>query len=221
MKWSRELRIARRSLRTAMKAASSMASATARLPAPMRSVPWPPSPQLSSRELAEVTGFGNNPGRLAMFLHVPPVAPKPGAPLIVLLHGCGQTAAGSPPTRAGSHWPTGWAFLSCCPSSPARKPKADVFNWFRPLHVRRRSWARRCRSDRWSTPPSSALVPIHGGCSLPDSQQVAQLAAALLAAYPADDFAGGAIVAGLPVGAAVSATESLGANGQCRAWAHG
>jgi poly(3-hydroxybutyrate) depolymerase len=40
--------------------------------------------------LAEVTGFGSNPGALRMFKYVP-ADPQPA--LVVVLHGCTQTAA--------------------------------------------------------------------------------------------------------------------------------
>ena len=208
MKWSRELRIARRSLRTAIKAASTMASATARLSAPMRAVPWPPpAPHRSSSSLAEVTDFGSNPGRLAMFLHVPPVEPKRGAPVIVLLHGCGQTAG-----RFAAD--TGWIALAdrlgiplVLPEQSGENNQGRCFNWFRPLHFRRgfgEALSIRQMVDtavaRFDSDPRRVFV---AGLSAGGA-----MAAALLAAYP-DVFAGGAIVAGLPVGAASSATEAL------------
>src|SRR6266567_1766599 len=93
MKWSRELRIAHRSMRAAIKAASAMTKARAKLPVSLRPMPlWTPGPISVGTDQIEVAGFGSNPGRLAMFVHVPTVAPAPGAPLIVLLHGCGQAA---------------------------------------------------------------------------------------------------------------------------------
>src|SRR4051794_6925692 len=93
MKWSRELRIAHRSMRTAIKAASAMAKSRAKLPAPLRPMPSStPGPLSAVAGQIEVAGFGGNPGRLAMFVHVPTTAPAAGAPLIVLLHGCGQAA---------------------------------------------------------------------------------------------------------------------------------
>ena len=42
---------------------------------------------------AEVPGFGSNPGNLKMFTYVPDVLADP-APLVVILHGCNQSAAG-------------------------------------------------------------------------------------------------------------------------------
>jgi len=50
------------------------------------------STMLLAAEPREVTGFGSNPGNLRMFSQVPPGLP-PGAPLVVLLHGCKQRAA--------------------------------------------------------------------------------------------------------------------------------
>src|SRR5262245_20197519 len=55
--------------------------------------PRPAAP--ATREAAglrEVTDFGSNPGNLRMLVHVPePLLAN--APLVVALHGCGQTAA--------------------------------------------------------------------------------------------------------------------------------
>src|SRR5690349_10433375 len=47
-----------------------------------------PRPPTRLRELA---GFGPNPGNLQMFAYAPEHLP-PGAPLVVALHGCTQTA---------------------------------------------------------------------------------------------------------------------------------
>jgi len=50
-------------------------------------------PNQSQSPLVEVTGFGANPGELKMFSFVPDeLQPKPA--LVVVLHGCGQTASG-------------------------------------------------------------------------------------------------------------------------------
>lgn len=208
MKWSRELRIARRSLRTAMKAASAMAKANNRLSQPLRLAPWPthdlPRP---SGGLTEIADFGSNPGKLAMFVHLPDSPLLAGAPLIVLLHGCGQTAA----TFATA---TGWVGLAdrlgiplVLPEQSGENNHGRCFNWFRPLHVKRGSGeAQSIRqmvqtaSERFGSDPSRVFV---AGLSAGGA-----MTAALLAAYP-EVFAGGAIVAGLPVGAAASTAEAL------------
>ena len=84
MKWSRNLRALRRGIKLATRIAKAKLGGTTTRP------PEPPAP---SGCLAEFSGFGANPGHLRMRAHVPPSVP--GNPLVVLLHGCGQDAAGS------------------------------------------------------------------------------------------------------------------------------
>ncbi len=201
MRWSRELHTARRSLRTALKAASAITAANARA-----AVPWPMAVASSSGPLTQVADFGSNPGRLAMFVHLPPKLAT-GAPLIVLLHGCGQTAT----TFAAD---TGWMTLAdrlgvplLLPEQSGENNRGRCFNWFQPLHVRRGF------GESQSIREMVATAIQLFACD-PDQVFIAGLSAggamtaALLAAYP-DVFAAGAVVAGLPVGAASSTTEAL------------
>ena len=206
MKWSRELTIARRSMRTAVKAAS--ATARAKLSPPLRLAPWSTSSPVNARAgLVEMADFGSNPGRLSMLVHVPADEPRPSAPLIVLLHGCGQTAS-----RFAAE--AGWIALAdrigiplVLPEQSSENNQGRCFNWFRPLHVGRDSGeALSIRQmvaaavERFDTAPARVFV---AGLSAGGA-----MTAALLAAYP-DVFAAGAIVAGLPVGAASSTSEAL------------
>jgi poly(hydroxyalkanoate) depolymerase family esterase len=54
--------------------------------------------QAATPSLVEVTGFGSNPGALKLYAHVPPSL-RAGAPLLLVMHGCTQTAADA--TRYG------------------------------------------------------------------------------------------------------------------------
>jgi poly(hydroxyalkanoate) depolymerase family esterase len=208
MKWSRELRIARRSVRTAVRAAAAMAKAQARLPATLGLAPWStPAPIDAAAGPAEIADFGSNPGQLAMFVHIPGIPLKPGAPLIVLLHGCGQAAVAFARD-------TGWVALSerlgvplVLPEQAGENNHGRCFNWFQPAHVRRGSGeALSIRQmvaaalQRFGSDPGRVYI---AGLSAGGA-----MAAALLAAYP-DVFAAGAVVAGLPVGAASSTSEAL------------
>src|SRR4051794_27105465 len=47
--------------------------------------------------IAEVTGFGSNPGALKMFEYAP-ASLKAGAPMVLVLHGCTETAASAATT---------------------------------------------------------------------------------------------------------------------------
>jgi poly(hydroxyalkanoate) depolymerase family esterase len=208
MKWSRELRIARRSIRTAVKAASAMAKAQAHIPASLRLAPWStPDPLATIAGPVEVADFGSNPGNLAMFVHTPSGPLAPGAPLIVLLHGCGQSAVAF--ARE-----SGWTALSeqfgvplVLPDQAGANNHGRCFNWFQPTHVQRGSGealsirqmvaeaVERFRSD----PRRIYIAGLSAGGAM---------AAAMLSAYP-DVFAAGAVVAGLPVGSANGTSEAL------------
>jgi len=48
-------------------------------------------PRVQAAQLAEIQAFGSNPGNLKMFVFVPEALP-PNSPLVVVAHGCMQTA---------------------------------------------------------------------------------------------------------------------------------
>jgi poly(hydroxyalkanoate) depolymerase family esterase len=155
----------------------------------------------------ELSNFGSNPGKLRMFLYTP-VKPVPAnSPLIVVLHGCGQQAE-SFASNAG------WVGLAnhfrlplVLPEQVASNNAGRCFNWYRPSDTRRgcgeamsvrqmlRTAMRRFSSDRRRI----FVVGLSAGGAL---------TAELLAAYPAV-FNAGAVVAGMPVGAASHAASAL------------
>ncbi len=156
--------------------------------------------------LQRIPDFGANPGALSMLAYVPDSL-QADAPLIVLLHGCGEDAAAFAVD-------TGWVALAdrlkvalVLPEQADGNNRQRCFNWFRPAHVARgqgeaesirgmiATAIRLFRSD----PRAVHVAGLSAGGAM---------AAALLAAYP-DVFAAGASVAGLPVGAANGAASAL------------
>ena len=157
--------------------------------------------------VTEVTDFGSNPGRLRMLAYAPERSLPAGAPLIVVMHGCQQDAVGFA-TDAG------WLDLAkrlriplVLPEQTAENNRGRCFNWFRPDDVGRdrgeamsvrqmvRTAAKRFGSDRRRV----FIVGLSAGGAM---------ATAMLAAYPAV-FAAGAVVAGMPVGAASTSSMAL------------
>jgi poly(hydroxyalkanoate) depolymerase family esterase len=201
MQWSRELRSAGRGLRTAMHAASAMMAP-----------PWahdlaPHDIAASGAgELITIPDFGANPGDLAMLAYVP-AGLRSGAPLVVLLHGCGQ----APAIFAAD---SGWIALAdrvglalVLPTQSEDNHRQRCFNWFRPAHVARGGGeAQSIRSmvteavRRFASDTRAVYI---AGLSAGGA-----MAVAMLAAYP-DVFAAGASIAGLPVGAASGAASAL------------
>jgi poly(hydroxyalkanoate) depolymerase family esterase len=159
-----------------------------------------------SHRLEEHKNFGDNPGALRMFAYVPP-SMQPEAPLVVTLHGCGQTAANY---EKG----TGWTDLADQLGFAVLAPEQDrsnningCFNWFQVGDTARgHGEAASIHSMiEWMIqhrPVSRSQVFITG------LSAGGAMTAAMLAAYP-DVFAGGAIIAGLPFGAASNVPEAM------------
>lgn len=156
--------------------------------------------------LKPLDAFGKNPGNLLAFAYAPENLPA-GAPLVVVLHGCTQDAAGY---DAGSGWSTladrhGFAVLY--PQQQAANNPNTCFNWFQPGNIRRG------RGEALSIRQMvETMVERHGI----DRSRVfvtglsagGAMTAAMLATYP-DVFAAGAIIAGLPYGCAGNVQEAL------------
>lgn len=152
-------------------------------------------------------GFaGSNPGALQARCYIP-AGLQPGAPLVVVLHGCTQTASGY---DAGSGWSQladeeGFALLF--PEQQRSNNPNRCFNWFSPKDSRRGSGE--ALSIRQMI---AAMVAVHAL----DERHIyvtglsagGAMASIMLATYP-EVFAGGAIIAGLPFGAARSTGEAF------------
>ncbi len=81
--------------------------------------------------LVEVRDFGPNPGALRMFTFVPAELQSARA-LVVVLHGCGQTAAGY---DHGAGWSTlaqHYGFALLMPEQQTSNNANRCFNWFNP-----------------------------------------------------------------------------------------
>ena len=165
--------------------------------------------------LVEVTGFEPAPGNLRMLSYVPAHLP-PGAPLVVVLHGCTQTAA------AYDHG-TGWSALAdrlgfalLLPEQQRVNNPNSCFTWFAPED------SERGRGEPLSIRHMIEQMVLDHGL---DRRRVyisglsagGAMTSVMLAVYP-ELFAGGAILAGLPYRCAVDLPQALRcmADGQSR-----
>ena len=156
--------------------------------------------------LSEVNEFGDNPGELRMFTHRPANLPNRPA-LVVVLHGCTQTAAAY---NLGAGWSSladRYGFVLLMPQQRRRNNPNLCFNWFAPDDVMR---------DRGEAASIHQMIEHLSRELKIDSKRVfvtglsagGGMTSAMLAAYP-ETFAGGAIIAGLPHGAAGNLQDAL------------
>src|SRR6201996_2741174 len=149
--------------------------------------------------LVETTGFGTNPGDLRMLSFVP-ANPQQAPALVVVLHGCGQTAAGY---DLGAGWSTlakHYGFALLMPEQQRPNNANGCFHWFNPDDIARgqgeaasiRQMIARMSADHGIDPHRIFVTGLSAGGAM---------TSVMLATYP-EVFAAGAIIAGLPYGVA-------------------
>ena len=174
----------------------------------------------ASDHLTETQNFGPNPGALRMFRYLPPDLPD-GCPLVVVLHGCTQSAAGY---DLGAGWSTladRFGFALLLPEQQRSNNPNGCFNWFQSGDIERghgeaasiRQMIATMVSDHDIDPARVFVTGLSAGGAM---------TSVMLATYP-EVFAGGAIIAGLPYGAATNVQQAFENMYQCppraaRAW---
>jgi len=164
------------------------------------------SPAATGGPLVETPQFGTNPGDLRMFSYVPAdIRPSPA--LVVVLHGCGQTAAGY---DVGAGWSTlakHYGFALLMPEQQASNNAHGCFNWFNPDDTGRgqgeacsiRQMIARMVSQHRIDKNSIFVTGLSAGGAM---------TSVMLATYP-EVFAAGAVIAGLPYGIATNVREAM------------
>lgn len=162
----------------------------------------PPEPT----RIETIDAFGANPGALRMMLYVPPRI-APDAALVVVLHGCRQSAEDY---ADGAGWLAlahKHGFVVLCPEQSRLNNYLGGFNWF--------SAADAEREGGEAESIASMVVHVQRTLSI-DPARIhvtglsagGAMAAVMLATYP-EVFASGAIIAGLPYGEATSVLQAM------------
>jgi poly(hydroxyalkanoate) depolymerase family esterase len=149
-----------------------------------------------------------------MFTYVP-VPAQPNPALVVVLHGCAQTAASY---DLGAGWSTladRYGFALLLPQQQVSNNPNNCFNWFLPDDIERE------KGEALSIRQMIETIIIAHGI---DRRRVfvtglsagGAMTSVMLATYP-ELFAGGAVIAGLPFGTATNVNEALESMFQVRA----
>jgi len=183
-----------------------MSDTIARLAA-LRARPGPHLPDVfSSGRLSTLSNFGSNPGALQAQFYRPDNHSE-RAPLVVVLHGCTQTAAGYDYMSGWSQLADETGFTVLYPEQQRANNPNLCFNWFQPADIARD------RGEALSIRQMiEAMIVTHGL----DRKRVfvtglsagGAMASGMLANYP-ELFAGGGIIAGLPFGSATTIPEAF------------
>ena len=156
--------------------------------------------------LHEVISFGSNPGRLRMYAYVPDPLPRSPA-LVVVLHGCLQTAA---EYDLGAGWSTladRFRFTLLFPEQQRANNPRGCFNWFQ------RGDSERGQGEALSIRHMvEHMIQTHAI----DRSRVfvtglsagGAMTSVMLATYP-ELFAGGAVIAGVPYRGAIGVPAAL------------
>ena len=158
--------------------------------------------------LVEITDFGTNPGELKMFSFVPDgLRATQGLPLVVVLHGCSQTAAGYDLGAGWSKLAKHYGFALLMPEQRSSNNVNGCFNWFSPEDTTR---------DHGEACSIRQMVARMTYYNRIDKRRIyvtglsagGAMTSVMLATYP-DVFAGGAVIAGLPFGVASNVRQAL------------
>jgi poly(hydroxyalkanoate) depolymerase family esterase len=156
----------------------------------------------------EISDFGSNPGNLQMLTYAPKRL-RPGAPVVVVLHGCNQSATDYAVCSGWLKAADQFNFGLLLPQQRRANHRNGCFTWYYGADATR---------DRGEVLSIRQMLNWWLAEQQADAREIcvtglsagAAMANALLAAYP-ELFKAGALIAGLPVGSAVNLRQALSA----------
>ena len=154
--------------------------------------------------LAAVASFGSNPGALDMYEYVPAGLPS-GRPLVVVMHGCTQTAS----AMEGAGWEAladQFQFAVVYPQQRSANQSLSCFTWYGPTDIARTGGEAESIIQMVDTEIATHASDTHR-VYVTGLSAGAAFTAVMLAAYP-DRFAAGSIMSGLPYKCATDLTSA-------------
>ncbi|MGC4749503.1 PHB depolymerase family esterase [Micromonospora sp. DT201] len=156
--------------------------------------------------LTQVTGFGSNPGNLAMYAYRPDNLPA-NSPAVVLLHGCTQNASGYFANSGWQKYADQWKFALIVAQQPSGNNANSCFNFFESGDTTRGQGE--ALSIKQMVDHAKANFGVSGSRVFVSGLSAGgAMSAVMLATYP-DVFAAGSIIAGIPYRCATSMVNAF------------
>ncbi|WFE52550.1 PHB depolymerase family esterase [Micromonospora sp. WMMD1155] len=156
--------------------------------------------------LTQVTGFGSNPGNLAMYAYRPDNLPA-NSPAVVLLHGCVQNASGYFANSGWQKYADQWKFALIVAQQPSGNNANSCFNFFEAGDTTRGQGE--ALSIKQMVDHAKANFGVNGSRVYVSGLSAGgAMSAVMLATYP-DVFAAGSIIAGIPYRCATSMVNAF------------
>ncbi|MFI6269155.1 extracellular catalytic domain type 1 short-chain-length polyhydroxyalkanoate depolymerase [Micromonospora zamorensis] len=156
--------------------------------------------------LTQVTGFGSNPGNLAMYAYRPDNLPA-NSPAVVLLHGCTQNASGYFANSGWQKYADQWKFSLIVAQQPSGNNANSCFNFFESGDTTRGQGE--ALSIKQMVDHAKANFGVNGSRVFVSGLSAGgAMSAVMLATYP-DVFAAGSIIAGIPYRCATSMVNAF------------
>jgi poly(hydroxyalkanoate) depolymerase family esterase len=166
------------------------------------------SSALSQKPMLAIAKFGDNPGKLKMYMHLPEkiINPSEKKPLVIVLHGCSQSASSIADASGWNHLSDRNGFYVLYPETNVKNNLSGCFNWFQPANNTKDQGE--LASIMSMIEFAVAEYPIdEKNISVYGVSAGAAMAVALMANYP-HKFKSGASIAGVAYGMANNAIKA-------------
>ena len=161
---------------------------------------------LSYAQLTPISSFGSNPGNLNMYVHIPNNMPS-NAPLVLVLHGCTQSASSYASESDWNSLADEYGFYVIYAEQKSANNSSQCFNWFESGDI--------TRGYGEAASLKNMTDYMKNNYSIDNSQVFVTgfsagggMTTVMLAAYP-DVFSGGAVMSGLPYKVATSSNDAF------------
>ncbi len=159
---------------------------------------------MAQNELTRIANFGKNPGRLSMYTYVPDSIK--GKPLVVVLHGCSETATTCARLTDWNKWAKVYGFAVLYPEQQITNNPNNCFNWFEQGDQQR---------DLGEPASIASMIQKMHELYLIDTSRIfisglsagAAMASIMMSVYP-EKFVAGALFAGGPYRAAENVLQA-------------